>query len=257
MSRRSPARVVPAKHDANLNNNTEETRCSNRPRISISCEGKESASSRRWEAKSGLDYNTHDPGITILEALCYAITDLAYRVGWDIKDILTPRTVPPATSPPYPNQAFFTAREILTVNPTTSDDCRRLLIDLQAVRNAWVFCKECACDVTYYAWCAKDEVGNDQLLLSYQLPTDATFSSKEVWPRGMYDALLELEADPELGDLNDRKVELTSTFHDTEGAHTRLIELRLPDLEISNGDEWQQFLGNNDAFSGKKVHRSR
>ena len=36
------------------------------------------------------DYNTHDPGITILEALCYAITDLAYRTGWDIKDILAP-----------------------------------------------------------------------------------------------------------------------------------------------------------------------
>ena len=25
------------------------------------------------------DFNTHDPGITLLESLCYAITDLAYR----------------------------------------------------------------------------------------------------------------------------------------------------------------------------------
>ena len=40
--------------------------------------------SRYWT-----DYNTHDPGITILEGLCYAITDLAYCTGWDIKDILT------------------------------------------------------------------------------------------------------------------------------------------------------------------------
>ena len=39
------------------------------------------------------DYNTHDPGITILEALCYAITDLAYRTGMDIKDILTPESI--------------------------------------------------------------------------------------------------------------------------------------------------------------------
>ena len=25
------------------------------------------------------DYNTHDPGVTLLELLCYAITDLSYR----------------------------------------------------------------------------------------------------------------------------------------------------------------------------------
>ena len=56
------------------------------------------------------DYNTHDPGITMLEALCYAMTDLAYRIGWDIKDILSPETASPDSSQPYPNQSFFTAR---------------------------------------------------------------------------------------------------------------------------------------------------
>jgi len=45
------------------------------------------------------DYNTHDPGITILEALCYAITDLAYRTGRDIKDILTPEETATGTNP--------------------------------------------------------------------------------------------------------------------------------------------------------------
>src|SRR5262249_24576430 len=28
------------------------------------------------------DFNTHDPGITILEQLCYAITDLGYRTAY-------------------------------------------------------------------------------------------------------------------------------------------------------------------------------
>ena len=28
------------------------------------------------------DYNSHDPGITILETLCYAITDLSYRLAF-------------------------------------------------------------------------------------------------------------------------------------------------------------------------------
>src|SRR5437016_676693 len=99
------------------------------------------------------DYNTHDPGITTLEALCYAITDLAYRIGWDIKDILSPATASTDPAQPYPNQAFFTARDILTVNPTTSDDVRRLLIDLEKVRDAWVICKACACEASYLAWC--------------------------------------------------------------------------------------------------------
>ena len=44
----------------------------------------EKLASRIWT-----DYNTHDPGITILELLCYAITDLGYRSSYDIKDILT------------------------------------------------------------------------------------------------------------------------------------------------------------------------
>jgi hypothetical protein len=60
------------------------------------------------------NYNTHDPGITILEALCYAITDLAYRISWNIEDILASPTYPTDPDKPYPNQPFFTARDILT-----------------------------------------------------------------------------------------------------------------------------------------------
>ena len=73
------------------------------------------------------DYNAHDPGITILEQLCYLLTELAYRHGWDIKDLLMSAT--PAADPaqPYPYQSFFTAREILTVNPVTPDDYLSLI----------------------------------------------------------------------------------------------------------------------------------
>ncbi len=117
----------------------------------------EQMGSRLWT-----DYNTHDPGITILEALCYALTDLAYRTGWDIKDILAPAKLSTDPNQPFPNQPFFTARDILTVSPWTPDDFRRLLIDLDLVRNAWIYCKECACDLYYYAWCEEGE-----LLLAY------------------------------------------------------------------------------------------
>ena len=191
------------------------------------------------------DYNTHDPGITTLEALCYALSDLAYRIGWDIKDILSPETVSPDSSRPYPNQPFFTAREILTINPVTTDDFRRVLIDLPKIRNAWVFCKECACQSSYYAWC-----DNGQLQLSYQNPGDLPQSPvKKVAPRGLYDVRVELEADPGEGDLNDRKIEYTSIFHDDEGAHSTIMELRFPEINLADAQLWGLFLDSDEAFA--------
>jgi hypothetical protein len=201
----------------------------------------EQVGSRLWT-----DYNVHDPGITILEALCYALTDLAYRIGWDIKDILTLSPPPSGTDPlsPFPDQAFFTAREILSVNPCTPDDFRRLLIDLDLVRNAWVSPKDCACDLSYYAWCEKDE-----LKLSYQPPADPQLLAQKVAPLGLYEVLLELEADPNLGDLNDRKIEHTYTTFDADGhMHPVTLELRFPKWERQNWEAWNTFLANKDAF---------
>jgi hypothetical protein len=78
------------------------------------------------------DFNFQDPGITILEVLCYAITDLGYRANFPIQDIL-------ASSNNYPAQKqFFSALEILTCNPVTENDFRKILIDLNGIKNAWL-----------------------------------------------------------------------------------------------------------------------
>lgn len=80
------------------------------------------------------DYNTSDPGITMLEAVSYAITDLAYRTGFEIKDLL-------ASEKPTKDawkQVFYTARQILPNSPLTISDYRKLLIDIKGVRNAWI-----------------------------------------------------------------------------------------------------------------------
>lgn len=79
------------------------------------------------------DYNSHDPGITILETLCYAITDLSYRLDFAMEDLLA---YPANGSEHQP--LFLTARDILTVNPTTIDDYRKLLIDIDGIKNAWL-----------------------------------------------------------------------------------------------------------------------
>lgn len=202
----------------------------------------EQMSSRQWT-----DYNLHDPGITLLEALAYAITDLAYRTGWDIQDLLTA-----AQGKTTPNQGFYTARKILTVNPWTTDDFRRLLIDLDMVRNAWVFCKKCACDHAYYAWCDENKV----LQLSFEKPQPSNSSLQKVTPIGIYEALLELEADPAFGDMNDRKIEQTVYAYDEDGnAHPLTIELRFPDWEILDQKQLTDFITQTEAGGVKQFAR--
>lgn len=80
------------------------------------------------------DYNRHDPGVTILELLCYAITDLSQRTSLDMKDLL--RSV--HDSPADLTASFLTARQALPTSPVTELDYRKLLIDVKNVRNAWL-----------------------------------------------------------------------------------------------------------------------
>ncbi|MGI0494760.1 hypothetical protein ACN4EG_23485 [Alkalinema pantanalense CENA528] len=90
------------------------------------------------------DYNVHDPGITTLELLCYALTDLSHRATLPIADILASD---PATHNNTFNDTFFTARQILPNRALTVLDYRKLLIDLPGVKNAWMT----PATVTYYA----------------------------------------------------------------------------------------------------------
>lgn len=79
------------------------------------------------------DFNLHDPGITILEVLCFALSDLGYRNQLPIEDILA---LPKDRLETEDN--FFTPATILTNNPLTILDYRKLLIDIEGVKNAWI-----------------------------------------------------------------------------------------------------------------------
>lgn len=80
------------------------------------------------------DYNVHDPGVTLLEVLCYAITELGYRTGYDVADLMTEVENGVAVN----NADFHTAREALTNHPVSFDDLRKLMVDVDGVRNAWI-----------------------------------------------------------------------------------------------------------------------
>lgn len=74
------------------------------------------------------DFNTHDPGITILEQLCFAITELGYRSNFPVPDLLYASPDPGLPGP----------LEILTCDPVTRADLLALVLDLAETENAWV-----------------------------------------------------------------------------------------------------------------------
>ncbi|MBN1480887.1 hypothetical protein EH223_00220 [candidate division KSB1 bacterium] len=137
------------------------------------------------------DHNTHDPGITILELLCYALSDLGYRTAFPIKDILAEIN----NDEPEKLSSFFTARNILTCNPVTLNDFRRLLIDIPGVKNAWLRLVEKP-DPQLYIHC-------DQKRLT--LEEDKEAKQEEIDIQGLYDIQLEFEEDVLLGEFNQTK----------------------------------------------------
>lgn len=83
------------------------------------------------------DFNEHDPGVTILQALCYAIADLAYRADHPIADILLGAAANPGEA--AARQAIVPGDIALSAAPLTTDDYRQLLYDaITGLQNAWL-----------------------------------------------------------------------------------------------------------------------
>lgn len=146
------------------------------------------------------DYNEHDPGITILEALCYAITELGYRTSFPLKDLLTESDGTISSS-----QTFFTARKILTQSPLNKDDYRKLLIDTEGVQNAWLFAHS-----HYQEDDGKISVPGEVAVFANPNDGKLTFSptTHAVYLKGLYKVLLDLDEDPQLGDLNNGEIDV-------------------------------------------------
>jgi hypothetical protein len=77
------------------------------------------------------DFNTHDPGITILEQVCFALTDLGYRISYGMPDLLSE-----GGQSTY--DSLFSPARILPSDPVTLSDTRKMLIDIAGVKNAWI-----------------------------------------------------------------------------------------------------------------------
>lgn len=81
------------------------------------------------------DYNLHDPGVTILEQLVYALTELIYLTDFDVKDFLTSDD----GEIKYENLGLYKPLEIFpSENITNEDYCKSIFDKIEGVRNVWV-----------------------------------------------------------------------------------------------------------------------
>jgi hypothetical protein len=211
----------------------------------------ESLTSAMWT-----DYNEHDPGITILETALYAMTELGYRAGFDIKDLLTNSDGTIVnTDPSKRNDTFFTAREILTNRPLNVEDYRKLLIDIVGVHNAWIFPEKSVTvdadesapiipksEINIYADCKKD-------MLTY-----TQGENEKIELKGLTNVLLELENTIEFGDLNVGNIHYVFTEGDIRGItlEAYLPYWKLADIEMSEIIKTGQFKIHSVVF--KELH---
>lgn len=143
------------------------------------------------------DFNLHDPGLSILEVLCYALTDLGYRTNLPIADLLARSPEQKArdqadgsNGKPFDDN-FFTAEQILTCNPVTLLDLRKLVIDVPGVRNAWIE----QADSTETEIYLNDKTAELQYEVPEHLPKDdpGRIAAAKLTPDGLYVVYLELD----------------------------------------------------------------
>ncbi|MCD8184812.1 MAG: hypothetical protein LUE99_19040 [Bacteroides sp.] len=89
---------------------------------------------QRIAGKVWTDYNIHDPGVTLLDALNYTLLETDYRLGFSLPDYLTIYQHEFSAR----QHALYAPSEIFPVNPVTVTDYRKLFIsnidDLSDVR---------------------------------------------------------------------------------------------------------------------------
>lgn len=157
---------------------------------------------QRLAGKIWTDYNSHDPGITMLEVLCFAITDLGYRSNFPIQDLLADENGSLA------NQ-FFLPSKILPCTPVTINDYRKLLMDVEVVdledtacpyagiKNAWVTIRE-SNEIPVFP-------NRDTKKLDY---SPFPKSEKALQIGILFDVLLEFDSCENLGDLNETRISM-------------------------------------------------
>ncbi len=169
------------------------------------------------------DYNSHDPGITILEVLSYAITDLSMRMNLDMEDILASDQVDKAL-----HKQFIKASEILPVKPVNAIDYRKLFIDIgeeydentpikliRPIKNCWVIRHE----EVIYADCKTGNLAFNKKILGQT-------TIKDFNVKGLYSVLVDFHDDLSVEEKNAVRKQILERFHANRNLCEDIVEIK-------------------------------
>lgn len=93
---------------------------------------------QQLSGKIWTDFNEHDPGLTILENVCFALTELGYKTNFTIEDLFFNDKNDDSNF----LSTFYNPQDVLPFSPVTEKDYRKVIIDhVREVKNAWVISK--------------------------------------------------------------------------------------------------------------------
>ena len=211
---------------------------------------------QQLSGKLWTDHNLHDPGITILEVLCYALMDLGYRTGFSVNDMIREE------DGSVTENAFHPAKKIFTTDPITINDYRRILVDMPGIRNAWLFPKDENGNtwqegIHLFAYCK-----NSLLLHESDIDTQITIpedrqhvrNNEEVKIKGLYAVKIELDEHPLFGDLNSSVVAIKFIKADLASSEAQVVFPHWSSNDVKNRELASMF--NADKITDVKVELS-
>jgi len=119
------------------------------------------------------DHNVHDPGVTLLEAFSYAMTELGFRIQLDMADLLR-------SGEAHAPADLVPAHRVLPSGPVTPSDLRNLLLDHPLVGDALI-AAGMESEVAFFEDPASDP------------PFTYAAGAARVRPRGLFEVMLEFE----------------------------------------------------------------
>ena len=163
----------------------------------------QAASGDRWT-----DYNLHDPGVTMLEQLCYGLTDIAYRIDFPVADHLSG----PGDTIAFDQLALHPPEVIFPCGATTALDYRRVLLDeVEGLDDARLVMPD-RCDQEAHGGSAADTAfaGVYRLMLRVAPPLPPGVDSRTVDARAAYRAHRNLceDIDPHITTVREVNCEL-------------------------------------------------
>lgn len=182
------------------------------------------------------DFNLHDPGITILESLCYALTELGLKFNLDIFDLIASGVASASRS----EQPFPLQTEILPCTPLTIEDYRKLLLNVtlqnystlsgiinhfQPIKGVWFEFVNNPSPIFYL------DRGNEAL--SYE-------SGEGINIQGLYDVQFEFNHHPDYGDINTNILKRSFSIDEiilVDGINLRLQQNYQVDIAFPYWDE--------------------